>query len=115
VRRFSILRFPREERNAGRKRLKEIGFSSSRIEAGISLLCDRCFVLQSFCWGLQDDLHAAGLVARQISGTAGPSWDLMYRTGRQAASTGVREDGKADLDRAGANIMFNGEYACGRV
>lgn len=35
-------------RNAGGRRLCKICLSSSRIEAGISLSCDRCFVLHSF-------------------------------------------------------------------
>jgi hypothetical protein len=34
-------------RNAGGRRLCKICLSSSRIEAGISLSCDRCFVLHS--------------------------------------------------------------------
>jgi hypothetical protein len=46
----------------------------------------------------------------QISGAAGPGWDRMYRTRRQAALK-LREGGPsdADLDKADADIMFNGK------
>ena len=57
----------------------KFALSSSRIETGISLSCDRRFVLHSFADACSYDSHVARWAARQICGAAGRSWDVMCR------------------------------------